>query len=102
MYEKNDKRYVYNLIDEYLKHKIDEVALCDGMYFSYVHEIDESTLNKAELEAFSELEMVTKRFSEFENDFELAPGAYYTKEQVRLAAIKAKERLQNQWPDVLL
>ena len=63
MFEKNDKRYIYNLIYDYLENKIDEVALCDGMYFSYVHEIEESTLSDVESEACSKLEMVTNRFS---------------------------------------
>ena len=68
------------------------------MYFSYVHEIDESTLSDLESEAFSKLEAVTKRFSEFENDHKMFPGTYYTKEEVRQAAIRTKEKLENQWP----
>ncbi len=97
MFEKSDKRYIYNLINDYLENKIDEVVLCDGMYFSYVHEIDESTLNDIESEAFSELEAVTSRFSKFEEEHKLDPKAFRTKEEVRQAAIEDKEKLQNQW-----
>lgn len=98
MFEKNDKRYIYNLIDDYLENKIDEVALCDGMYFSYVHEIDESTLSDVESEAFSKLEMITKRFSKFEEDHKLDSKAFSTKDEVRQAVIETKEKLENQWP----
>lgn len=45
MYKKDNKRYLYYLIDNYLENKIDEIALCDGMYYSFLHEIDNSILN---------------------------------------------------------
>ena len=101
MYERSDKRYIYNLINDYLESKIDEVALCDGMYSSYVHEIDETTLNDAESEVFSELEMVTKRFSEFDSDHKLDPKAFTTKEEVKKAVIEAKKKLQERCPNIL-
>ena len=94
MYEQNDKRYLYDLINNYLENKIDEDELCDKIYDSFVHEIDDLTLNDIELEAFSELEKVTKRFSAYEEDHKLDSKAFTTKEEVRQAAIDAKNKLQ--------
>ena len=44
MYEKNDKRRVYWLIDLYLAGKIDDKTFCDEFYYSYGLEMDGSTL----------------------------------------------------------
>ena len=41
MYEKNDKRRVYWLIDLYLAGKIDDKTFCDEFYYSYDLEMDE-------------------------------------------------------------
>ena len=40
MYEKNDKRRVYWLIDLYLAGKIDDKTFCDEFYYSYGLEMD--------------------------------------------------------------
>ncbi len=52
MYEKNDKRRVYWLIDLYLAGKIDDKTFCDEFYYSYDLEMDGSTLTKLEREVF--------------------------------------------------
>ena len=68
MYEKNDKRRVYWLIDLYLAGKIDDKTFCDEFYYSYDLEMDGSTLTKLEREVFDVLSIVTERCSFVEEE----------------------------------
>ncbi len=93
IYPKDDKRRLYWLIELYLADEIDVKTFCDEVYYSYGQEIDAGTLNNVEKEAFKALYTVTDRFSPFESDFKLAPGVYKNENEVRDAALQAREIL---------
>ena len=46
MYDNNDKRRLYWLIDQYLLNKIDESIFCDEFYYSYDLEVSSETLSE--------------------------------------------------------
>lgn len=94
MYERTDKRRIYQLIDIYLSDKINESTFCHEFYCSYDLELDYDTLMEDEYKAFYELSEITIRFSEFEEDIKKYPGVYRTKEEVKQKIIETKEKLK--------
>ena len=64
MFEKEDKRRLYWLIDQYLSGKITERVFCDEFYYCYDLEMDYTTLTEFEHRIFSELSTIRGRFSE--------------------------------------
>lgn len=101
MYEKTDKRRLYQLIEMYLADKIDEVTFCNDFVSSYDVELDHDLLTKEESCAFSELSIITGRFSEFEKDHKEYPGVFYTKEDVKFKVIETKNKLQKYFDEIL-
>jgi hypothetical protein len=93
-FENTDKRRIYQLIEMYLKEKIDEAAFCDDFYYSYDLELDYETLTQDECRAFHELSEITSRFSEFDEDIKNYPGVYYTKEELQKKIIETKQKLK--------
>ena len=93
MYEKTDKRIIYQLIDMYLLGKITESTFCREFYCSYDLELDYDTLTEEEYKSFYELSKIVSRFSEFEEDIKKYPGTYYSKEEVRKKIVATKEQL---------
>ncbi len=93
MYERTDKRRIYQLIDMYLAKKIDEITFCSDFVSSYDLELDYETLTEEEHIAFSELGKIASRFSEFEEDIKKYPGIYYTKDDLMQKIIETKEKL---------
>lgn len=93
MYEKTDKRRIYQLIEMYLSNKINESTFCYEFYCSYDLELNYESLLEDEYQAFYELSEITSRFSEFENDFKKYPGVYYTNEELSRKIIETKEKL---------
>jgi hypothetical protein len=83
IYPKDDKRRLYWLVDSYLNNKIDDEMFCNEIYYSYGQEIDKSTLNDTEREAFKYLSDFTNRFSPFESDLKKYPGTYKNKDEAR-------------------
>lgn len=96
MYEKNDKRRLYWLINKYLQGSINESTFCDEFYYSYDLEIDYETLNEIEQQAFSELSNVSSRFSQYVEDHKLDTRAFSTVEELKQKIIETKEKLQEQ------
>lgn len=95
MYEKNDKRRVYWIIDLYLAGKIDDQTFCDEFYYSYDLEIDVNTLTKLEREVFDVISIVTRRFSNFEEDLKIEK-AFFNKKDLCYTIIEAKRSFVNQ------
>jgi hypothetical protein len=93
MYEKTDKRWIYQLIDMYLDKKINESTFCHEFYCSYDLELDYDTLTEDEYKAFYELSEIAIRFSEFEEDIKKYPGIYYTKEELKKKITETREKL---------
>ena len=94
MYERIDKRRIYQLIDMYLLDDIDESMFCDEFYYSYDLELDFDTLTEEEHKIFYELSKITSRFSNFEEDIKQYPGVYSTREEVREKIKETKEKLE--------
>jgi len=93
MYEKSDKKIVYQIMDLYLSGTIDESTFCDEFYLSFDLEIDFNTLTKNEYEAFSELGKMSSRFSPFPEDHQKYPGVYSTEEELKEKIIETKIKL---------
>jgi len=93
MYNKNDKRRLYWLIDEYLLGKINDSSFCEEFYFSYDLEVNSETLNEVEQQAFSELSKVSSRFSQYDEDHKLDARAFSTVEELKQKIAETKERL---------
>jgi hypothetical protein len=96
MFEKNDKRRLYQLMDIYLSGKIDESTFCDEFYYSYDLEIAIDSLTDIEKEAFADLSTVSDRFSEFEEDHIKFHKCFFTAEQLKQKIIETKEKLKEQ------
>jgi hypothetical protein len=100
MYQKSDKRRIYQLIDMYLAQKINEAAFCADFIPSYDLELDYDTLTDEEHLVFSELGKIAGRFSGFEEDIRKYPGVYYTKEELRQKIIETKEKLKKYFEEL--
>ena len=98
MFEKDDKRRLYWLMDSYLSGKIDERTFCDEYYYSYDLEVDYKELSSIEEKAFSELSAVSSRFSEFEEDHKLDAKAFSTVEELKRKVRDTQEKLKAESP----
>jgi hypothetical protein len=98
MFEKEDKKRLYWLMDEYLSGKINGRTFCDEYYFSYDLEIDYGTLSNLEQKAFKELSSVSSRFSEFEEDIEKHSGVYFTENQLQKKIQETQDKLKTESP----
>ncbi len=93
MYDRTDKRRIYQLIEMYLAGIIDETAFCDELRYIYGFELDYDTLTEEEHAAFSALSEVASRFSPFEEDHKKHPGVHYTKEELSQKISETKQTL---------
>ena len=93
MYSKNDKKRIYWLIDQYLKGEINESTFCDEFYYSFTLEIKNDILSDLEIIIFSDLNKITSRFSQYEEDHKLDPRAFSTIKELRMKIIETKEKL---------
>lgn len=94
MYEKDDKRRLYWIINQYLLGKINEGNFCDEYYYCYDLELNKQTLNNLELQVFKKLSEVSSRFSKYEEDYKLDSKAFATVQELRKAIVDAKEKLK--------
>ena len=93
MYEKNDKRRLFWLMDEYLAGRIDESTFCDEFYYSFDLQIEKKDLSATELVAYTELDLVAGRFSPFEEDHRLDSRAYSTDKELRQKIVETKNKV---------
>ena len=100
MHDRSDKRRIYQLISMYLSGDINESTFSDEFYYSYDLELDHSTLNPKEKQAFLDLGEVAGRFSEFEEDINKHPGVYYTKEDLQKKIIETREKLNKYFDEI--
>ncbi len=94
MYEKTDKRRLYQLMEMCLSGEINESTFCDNFVPSYDVDLNHATLTEDENRAFSELSRITGRFSEFKRDHEEYPGVFSTEKDIRFKILETKEKLQ--------
>ena len=71
VFEKNDKRQLYWLMDNYLSGKFTAKTFCTEFYYSYDLEIDTDVFSNSEEKLLSLLSTVSGCFSEFEEDHKL-------------------------------
>ncbi|MBP5424258.1 MAG: hypothetical protein J6Y78_17640 [Paludibacteraceae bacterium] len=76
MFEKNDKRYLYWILELYLSNRIDETSFCDAYYSSYNFEIDNSSLTELEQDVFSSIFESTERYTTSEEDLKESPDFF--------------------------
>ncbi|RAW01165.1 hypothetical protein [Pseudochryseolinea flava] len=98
MFEKNDKRRLYWLIDQYLLGKMNGWTFCNEYYYSYSLELKDEDLSKLEQFVFSELDKITSRYTDVQEDLVKYPGVYYNEEELRQKVIETKEKLKEQSP----
>ena len=98
MFDINDRRRIYWLIDKYLIKDIDTLTF--SQEYRACFDLTEQTppLSDFEENIMCELSDVAGRFSEFESDHHNHPGAFYTEEEVRQKAIEVKKKLADYWP----
>lgn len=86
-------------MDMYLSGKIDAPTFCDEFYYCYDQELDrEVVLTDKELRAFEKLDVVSGRFSQYEEDHKLDPKAFFTEAQLKQAIIETEEELKEEKP----
>lgn len=87
------KWYLYYLIEMMTKKKIDEDFFCSELYAKYGKDPDRLDLSTFEKNVFSEIELVSSRFSSNEADHKNHPGVFYTKEDLYKAVLSAAKKL---------
>ncbi len=99
MFEKTDKRRLYWLMDMYLSGKLDAQTFCDEFYYCYDHELErEVDLTEKELKAFEKLDIVSSRFSKYEEDHKLNPKAFFSEDQLKQTILETKCELNEEKP----
>lgn len=93
MFEKNDKRRIYELIEMYLQGKIDAWNFCNEFYVSYDLEVDSNTLTALEEQTFSELSSISSRYTKFEKDLINYPDVYSSEAELKKKIIETKDKL---------
>jgi hypothetical protein len=99
MFERKDKRRIYQLINMYLAGKISENTFCDDFVPTYHQELDYDTLTEEEHKAFSELGIIAARFSDIIEDLIMYPGVYYTKLDLKKKIVETHEKLKDYFND---
>ena len=93
MYQKNNKRCLYQLMDMFLEKEIFVSVFCNEIYYCYDLGIGYTTLTPLEYSTFSELDEVSSRFSEFEEDHIQYPKVFYAEEELRSKVLETRENL---------
>ncbi|MBX9838780.1 MAG: hypothetical protein K2X69_10775 [Silvanigrellaceae bacterium] len=101
MLEKNEKKFLYKIIDMYLSGKIDASTFCDEFYYSYGLELDHNFLNEIEKKVFSDLGGIVDRFSPFEKDLKEYPQFFVSEEYLKKNVYYSKDRLGSYFFDYL-
>lgn len=95
MFEKNDKRRLYWLMDQYLTGNMSAEEFHDEYYYCFGLELNSLNLTPAEEEAFTALSKISDRFSCIPQDLIDYPGVYYNEQQLREKVIEAKKLLDH-------
>jgi len=77
------KEQLYYLLREYRKGNYSTPIFCEQFTVIYCHQRHEAELNKREEELFENLNEVTSRYSEFDDDIKMYPGVYKTEHDVK-------------------
>ena len=93
MFKKNDKKYLYWIIECYISNKITGAVFCDAFYNCYDLELNHKSLSEDELRIFEKLDFVVERYTPFKEDILRYPDIYSSDEQLRTAVQNAKDEL---------
>lgn len=93
MFKKNDKKYLYWIIECYISNKITGAVFCDAFYNCYDLELNHKSLSEDELRIFEKLDFVVERYTPFKEDILRYPDIYSNDEQLRTAVQNAKDEL---------
>jgi len=96
MYKNNDKRRLYWLINKYLLNEIDESTFCNEFYYSYDLEINVDVFTDNEKIFFSELNEITSRFSQYEEDHMMDSKAFSDIDELKKKIIETKIKLEGE------
>jgi hypothetical protein len=97
MFEKNDKKRLYWLIDQYLLKKMSARHFESEYYECYCLEVDLDALTDKEEQAFRALSEVATRFTDYEEDLRQYPGVYYTPNELHKKIVETKALLKDSW-----
>ena len=101
MFEVNDRRRIYWLIDKYLDKKIDTLTFVEEYHNCFDIEVDVNDLSTDEKAVLCELSDISNRYSESDSDHRNYPGVYFTEQHVREKAQETKKKLADYWPPEL-
>lgn len=93
MINKDNKKYLFWIMEYYLSKKIDGEAFSHAFHESYDLDLDYTCLTEKEQKVFNELNAVVGRYTPYETDLINYPGIYYNDEQLQKAVQKAKNEL---------
>jgi hypothetical protein len=88
----NAKEKIYYLIREFKKGNYDINIFCDEVTNVYNLELNFNDLSELEKKYFSELIILTSRYSPYENDLKI-PNAFFNDSQVRVKVDEIIEKL---------
>lgn len=95
MYDKNDKRRLMWLVDEFLSNRISANVFCDEFYYCFDLELDRGILSDCEYSIWLELSRVTDRFTSFKEDIADYPGVFFTEPQLRAQVEDSRKRISD-------
>ena len=78
----NEKEKLYNLIRDYINKRVDSWNFCNDFTKVFGLEVDSKDLTKEEYTLFSELDVMTARFSDIEEDLKIK-NLYFNEAQIR-------------------
>lgn len=96
IYDKADKRRLYQLMNMCLSKEIDSQFFCDEYHNCYKLLLDNKSLEEVEAESFDELEDIVTRFTYDCEALKKFPGAYCNEEELKQKIIETKEKLKEQ------
>lgn len=94
MVNKNDKKYLYWIMEQYSLGILNENEFCEAFYYSYNLEIENEKLSLLEKKVFSELSQVVSRFSQYEEDHKLDINAFTTVADIKNKIIESRTKLE--------
>jgi hypothetical protein len=101
MFENQDKKKLYWLIDQYLSNKMSARDFCSNYHVCYDVELDLNSITTLEKQLFSELSIIAGRFSPYDQDHKNFPNVFYTENELKQKIIDVKKKLCEQWPTVV-
>ncbi|MGE0198246.1 MAG: colicin immunity domain-containing protein [Simkaniaceae bacterium] len=101
MYKKNDRKYLYWIIEMYLSGNINEEVFCERFHDSFGVEIDSRCFSIEEEKIFEDLNSIVRRFSSVKEDLKQYPGFFYNEKQLRDKVTETQKKLNKTLNEVI-